>query len=84
VNTTTIPKDILELLPLADMYANICTRQEEKFIEYRRQGKVSYSWEDCIAAYDLLKDLSGYWEFFALWKTTEHFRTHRSSVRKVY
>jgi hypothetical protein len=50
--------NIFALLELADMYANKCTKQEEKFDYFRRNGCV-WRWVDCEAAYDLLREVYG-------------------------
>lgn len=42
-----------ELIDMADMYAGVCTRQEEKFQFWRGEG-CPWRWEDCEAAFDLL------------------------------
>lgn len=42
-----------ELIDMVDMYTNICTRQEEKFDFWRRNG-CPWSWQDCIAAFELM------------------------------
>lgn len=45
----------IELVDMADMYANTCTRQEEKFTSWIRWG-CPWRWEDCEAAYDLIRE----------------------------
>ena len=42
-----------DLLIKADLYANKCTQQEEKFDHYRRNGCTD-RWEDCQAAWELI------------------------------
>ncbi len=57
----------LELVEMADMYASKCTRQEEKFSYYQRNG-IKWRWEDCIAAYDLIRELPNYWDIVQDWR----------------
>jgi hypothetical protein len=48
-----------ELLICADLYANKCTKQEEKFGYYA--DKVPWTWADCEAAYVMFKDIPNSW-----------------------
>lgn len=52
--------ELTELIHMADVYANKCTRQYEKFDHYKRSG-IPWSWEDCEAAYELVRELPNYW-----------------------
>lgn len=48
-----------EMIDMADMYANVCTRQEEKFTTWIRWG-CPWRWPDCEAAWDLVKNTDPY------------------------
>jgi hypothetical protein len=59
--------DLLELVEMADMYTSKCTRQEEKFDYYRRNG-IAWSWQDCEAAWQLLRELPYSWALHDAWR----------------
>ena len=59
--------ELLELLEMADMYANKCTRQEEKFDYYRRNG-ITWRWRDCEAAWELVRGLDHWWALMDAWR----------------
>lgn len=44
-----------ELIDQADMYANICTQQEEKYTTWQRWG-CPWRWRDCEAAWSLVAE----------------------------
>lgn len=48
-----------ELIDMADMYANVCTQQEEKFGTWHRWG-LPWSVRDCEAAFQLCKEQNVY------------------------
>lgn len=56
-----------ELVAMADMYASTCTRQEEKYQDIKRHG-YTWEWVDCIAAYDLIRELPNYWQLVQQWR----------------
>jgi len=58
---------IIELLEMADMYVSKCTRQEEKFDYYKRNG-IPWIWDDCIAAYRLVRELPNNEELYYEWR----------------
>lgn len=68
-----------ELIDMVDMYTNICTRQEEKFDFWRRNG-CPWTWQDCEAAFELMLQTTTGKERFNMmctstrrhWKLTEH------------
>jgi hypothetical protein len=57
--------DTILLFKMAHMYANRCTRQEEKFRDFQRRG-CTWRWEDCKAAWDIVHDQfkDRYWAIF--------------------
>lgn len=59
--------ELLELIEMADVYANKCTRQKEKFDYYRRNG-VAWTWGDCEAAHALLRELPYSWALMDAWR----------------
>jgi hypothetical protein len=59
--------DLLELVEMADIYTSKCTRQEEKFEYYRRNG-IAWSWQDCEAAWQLLCELPNSWALHDAWR----------------
>jgi hypothetical protein len=59
--------DLLELVEMADMYMSKCTRQEEKFDYYRRNG-IAWRWEDCEVAWQLLSELPYSWALHDAWR----------------
>lgn len=60
---------VLDLVEMYDMYAMKCTRQEEKFDYYRRNG-IPWTWEDCEAAAVLLFNVYGSarWSLWDAWR----------------
>jgi hypothetical protein len=69
-DTILVSPDILEYIEMADMYANKCTRQEEKFDYFRRTG-IPWRWCDCEAAFALLGETlttGGRWAIMQDWK----------------
>lgn len=60
--------DLAELIAMADMYASTCTRQEEKYKGFAGKHGYTWRWEDCIAAYDLIRALPDYWERVEAWR----------------
>lgn len=65
--TTTCDMATAELIELADMYVSKCTRQEEKFMDFQRRG-CAWRWEDCEAAYDLLRERADGWNLWDAWR----------------
>lgn len=59
--------DLQELIAMADMYASSCTRQEEKYASFQQYG-YAWRWEDCEAAYDLVRALPDYWTLVEAWQ----------------
>ena len=60
-------EELVRLLEMADMYASKCTRQQEKFSYYRRNG-IDWRWEDCEAAWQLLAELPDKWQLLSAWR----------------
>lgn len=60
------PAYLDDLLHMADMYAHECTKQEEKFRWWQSNG-CDYRWQDCQAAYELLKETGQYFELRQQW-----------------
>ncbi len=56
-----------DLIAMADMYASSCTRQQEKYQSFQRKG-YTWRWDDCEAAYDLIRELPGYYELVEEWR----------------
>jgi hypothetical protein len=60
-------EEIDQLIAMADMYASSCTRQQEKYESFQRRG-YTWRWEDCEAAYDLIRELPDYWTLVEDWR----------------
>jgi hypothetical protein len=56
-----------ELIAMADMYASSCTRQQEKYEGFQHKG-YTWRWEDCEAAYDLIREVPNHWELVEAWR----------------
>lgn len=68
--TITVDAFTRDLIEMADMYVNKCTRQEEKFDYARRQG-ITWTWAECEAAYALLVEQHtpyGEWRMVDAWR----------------
>lgn len=61
---------LIELIWKSDMYANKCTKQQEKFNYYQRNG-IEWTWEECIAAHQILKETGEYWLIMEAWRRGE-------------
>lgn len=62
--------DLNELFAMAHMYAHTCTRQYEKYQGFQNKG-YTWNWDDCIAAFNLLKEHFGaiiYYEKMVDWR----------------
>lgn len=59
--------DYDELIAMADMYASTCTGQEEKYQHWLGVG-YTWRWADCIAAFELIRGLSNWWELVERWQ----------------
>jgi hypothetical protein len=57
---------VFDLLCMADMYAHKCTKQQEKFDYYQRHV-TPWRWEDCQAAFELLRETGRYFELRRAW-----------------
>lgn len=62
-----------DFLAMADMYASTCTQQEEKYADFQRRG-YTWRWEDCRAAFDLVRELPNYWELVENWRRVNKCR----------
>lgn len=62
-----MPDDLQQLLAMADMFASTCSRQQEKYQAFQLQG-YTWRWEDCEAAYDLVRELPDYWSLVEAWR----------------
>ena len=70
VGITVVDSDMMDMIHMADLYTNKCTRQQEKFEYYQRNG-ITWRWEDCQAAFELLREHYGdYW----LWQLMQDWR----------
>lgn len=72
-DTIVSTDEVLNLVELADLYASKCSKQEEKFDYYLRNG-LDVRWVDCEAAYDLIRELSHYWFIVEAWRKGKYFQ----------
>ena len=59
-----ITPDIIEYMQMSNLYAFVCTQQEEKYIGLNwGTPSFSYRWEDLVAAHKLMHEYFGadYW-----------------------
>lgn len=63
-----------ELIAMADMYASSCTRQQEKYTSFQRLG-YTWRWEDCEAAFALIRELPDYWDRLEAWRKQHKCRS---------
>lgn len=68
------PDDLQELLAMADMFASSCTRQYEKYQDFQRHG-YTWRWEDCEAAFGLVRELPDYWPLVEAWRKEHKCRS---------
>jgi hypothetical protein len=66
--------DLQELLAQADMYASTCTGQEEKYQDWLRRG-YTWRWEDCVAAFQLVREMPNWWELVEAWRKEHKCRS---------
>lgn len=74
-----------ELIDMVDMFTNICTRQEEKFDFWRRNG-CPWLWQDLEAAFDLFieataKEGLNRWNIMSDCSRRHYNLTHASHVQ---
>lgn len=67
--------DLNELIAMADMYSSSCTRQEEKYESFQGMHGYTWRWADCVAAYDLIRELPDYWDLVEAWRREHKCRS---------
>lgn len=73
MTTTDLDADLSELIAMADMFASTCTRQEEKYQSMLQRG-YTWRWEDCKAAYELIRERADWYALMEAWRAQHKCR----------